>query len=35
MTSSWLIVTWLLERLRDRIHPTYPLILTEKAEHDD
>ena len=35
MTSSpWLIVTWLLERLRDR-YTDYPLNLTEKAEHDD
>ena len=36
MTSSpWLIVTWLLERLRDRIDPHYPLTVTEKAERDD
>ena len=36
MTSSpWLIATWLLERIRDRIDPHYPLNLTEKAEHDD
>ena len=35
MTSSpWLIVTWILERLRDR-YTDFPLILTEKAERDD
>ena len=35
MKDVALIATWLLERLRDRIHPHYPLNLTEKAEHDD
>ena len=35
MTSSpWLIVTWILERLRDR-YTDFPLTLTEKEHNDD
>ena len=34
MSEPWLIVIWILERLRDR-YIDFPLNFNERAEHDD